>query len=298
MNLHNGFSVVLFRSLIHQIPGGKDKHFNVKRCIAWLQTQKHQHKLPMKRYDWLKNITHCLRLLNRQKGKREREGERERKYFTKADTLCLSWRRLPQTSQRFHERKGEHHHLPWILSPTWKWFRETSAMIFPILLRSYQNGGFYPSSTSSTLSERNFGSLESLEALGTEALYSLFSDNFGIHSTPKNRTCYLFGFFPWLQKLRPGQCIHHRFNIAQASHTPWGWRATQRAGWRCYRKRMSLSKIMRLMRCFFLAPIPNVFGKFLVKRYQTLRFCCGPKIGFTCWICLVTCKRNERLKFW
>lgn len=49
--------------------------------------------------------------------------------------------------------------------------RETSAMIFPILLRPYENGVFYPSSTSSTLSdlsERNFASLESLEALETE----------------------------------------------------------------------------------------------------------------------------------
>ena len=111
------------------------KHKNTNQNSLWML---------MGLYACYKNITHCLHLLNRLTGKK-RAREKERKYFTKADILWLSW--SPKHLNGFTKEK--------VRSPSFavnsftklEMIRETSAMIFPVLLRPYKNGVFYPSST-------------------------------------------------------------------------------------------------------------------------------------------------------
>lgn len=114
-----------------------------------------------------------MHLLNRLKEKRERERGRENT-SPKLPSCGFLGEDCPKQPKHLNDMTKEKVRSPSFAMNSFdklEMIRETSAMIFPILLRPYENGVFYPSSTSSTLSdlsERNFASLESLEALETE----------------------------------------------------------------------------------------------------------------------------------
>lgn len=95
-----------------------------KAVLHELQTQKHQQKLLMDAYGTiclLEKYHTLFASIKSTDGKKESKREGEKILHQSWHLVACLGKIAPSISRISRRKRWDHHHLPWILSPSWKW---------------------------------------------------------------------------------------------------------------------------------------------------------------------------------